>query len=356
MGAREEETGNVVDGPAIVGEPWWLISVAGMEFCCHVAPGWFDARRIGRALSGEENVSAKLVERTEMMVVKQDMTYTSDRFEWRKQGDGYDVLDCGYLKVKGTWGSDEEIIETARMSTDKGFLGWDPGPCPLCGGNGIIQTSDFDSKPCHDCGGKGTVPGDAKLLRYLYKMGHSTPFEFAGLTIECQAPIMVYREWHRHRTQAYSEMSARYVQMPNLHYVPSARRIIESSKKSGNRQSAGGGALLIPGAIDRDERSTAEEIRNRIRDEQQAVYKSYEALLSFGVSKEIARLNTPVSRYSRMRATGNLRNWLAFLTLRMDPAAQFEIRQYAWCIADAIEHAFPRTWALHFESMQARLG
>jgi thymidylate synthase (FAD) len=295
--------------------------------------------------------------------------YLSDRFEWRYEarlaenvGAGwssesrYDVLDHGYLKVKRTWGSDEEIIETARMSTDKGFLGWDPGPCPLCGGNGIIQTNDFDSRPCHDCGGKGTVPGDAKLLRYLYEHKHSTPFEFAGLTIECQAPIMVYREWHRHRTQAYSEMSARYVQMPNLHYVPSVRRIIESSKKSGNRQASGGGVLHVPGVESMTEIAHAEQIRMQIRQEQQNVYAHYDALLSFGVSKEIARLNTPVSRYSRMRATGNLRNWLAFLTLRMDPAAQFEIRQFAWCVADAIEKAFPRTWELFFESMQARLG
>jgi thymidylate synthase (FAD) len=282
--------------------------------------------------------------------------YTSDRFEWRSDPEAgeYDVLDYGYLKLKHTWGSDEEIIETARMSTDKGFLGWDPGPCPSCAGNGVIQKSDHDI-PCTDCGGKGTVPGDSKLLRYLYEHKHSTPFEFAGLTIECQAPIMVYREWHRHRTQAYSEMSARYVQMPNLHYVPSVRRIIESSKKSGNRQASGGGVLRIPGLSSTSDISHAEEIRQHIRYEQQAVYKSYEAMLSFGVSKEIARLNTPVSRYSRMRATGNLRNRLAFLTLRMDLTAQFEIRQYAWCIADVIERAFPRTWALHFESMHSRL-
>lgn len=57
-----------------------------------------------------------------------------------------------------------------------------------------------------------------------------------------------------------------------------------------------------------------------------------------------------------MRATGNLRNWLAFLTLRMDPAAQFEIRQYAWCVANVIERAFPRTWALHLESRVAKVG
>jgi thymidylate synthase (FAD) len=64
MGAREEETGNVVAGPAIMGEPWWLIKRSdGTEFCCHVAGSWFKAREVGRALTGKENVSARLVEK-----------------------------------------------------------------------------------------------------------------------------------------------------------------------------------------------------------------------------------------------------------------------------------------------------
>lgn len=272
--------------------------------------------------------------------------------EWQYRDDigngAYDVLDHGYLKVIRTWGSDEEIIETARMSTNKGFLGWDAGPCPSCG-----QGRGHETAPvCLDCAGKGTIPGDAKLLRYLYEHKHSTPFEFAGLTVEVQAPIMVYREWHRHRTQGYSEMSARYVQMPNLHYVPSVRRIIDSAKKSGNRQASGAGVLLIPGSHrDSSEEAMALEIQQLIRGEQKRIYDTYEQLISFGVAKEIARIDTPVSRYSRMRATGNLRNWLAFLTLRMDGAAQFEIRQFAWAIADAIERSFPRTWELALEGM-----
>jgi thymidylate synthase (FAD) len=276
--------------------------------------------------------------------------------EWRhapRPGSDYDVLDNGYAKLIRTWGSDEEIIETARMSTDKGFLGWDPGPCPTCSGKGSVFVDEgWPEATCTDCSGKGRIPGDAKLLRYLYEHKHSTPFEFAGLTIEIQAPLMVYREWHRHRTQAYSEMSARYVQMPNLHYVPSVQRIIDSSRKSGNRQASGAGVLSIPGFHPAEnEAVVAERIRQLIGAEQQRVYAQYEELLRYGVSKEIARLDTPVARYSRMRATGNLRNWLAFLTLRMDPAAQFEIRQYAWCVADAISKAFPRTWELALEGM-----
>lgn len=83
------------------------------------------------------------------------------------------LLDHGYVKFIEAWGSDERIIESARMSTAKGFLGW----------------------------GTPEEPGDEKLLRYLYEHKHSTPFEFAGLTIEVKAPIFIFRQWHRHRTQ-----------------------------------------------------------------------------------------------------------------------------------------------------------
>jgi hypothetical protein len=61
MGIKEEQTGEVVKAPAIVGEPWWLIKVGGVEICCHVAPSWFAAREIGRGLSGSENVWAELM-------------------------------------------------------------------------------------------------------------------------------------------------------------------------------------------------------------------------------------------------------------------------------------------------------
>jgi thymidylate synthase (FAD) len=68
--------------------------------------------------------------------------------------------------------------------------------------------------------------------------------------------------------------------------------------------------------------------------------------LKVGVAREIARLVIPVSQYSRMRASANLRNWLAFLTLRMAPNAQWEIRQYANAVGTIIAERFPRTWQL----------
>jgi thymidylate synthase (FAD) len=95
------------------------------------------------------------------------------------------------------WGSDEGIIEAARMSTAKGFEGWGH-ECRRCGGAGINTPS---LAKCEPCGGKGIIPGDEKLLRFLWENKHATPFEMGGLTIEVMAPIFVFREWHRHRTQ-----------------------------------------------------------------------------------------------------------------------------------------------------------
>jgi len=70
------------------------------------------------------------------------------------------------------------------------------------------------------------------------------------------------------------------------------------------------------------------------------------AALAYGVPKELARVIVPVGRYSRMRATGNLRGWLGFRKLRLPPTAQWEIRQYAGAIDQLIQQFFPRTHAV----------
>jgi thymidylate synthase (FAD) len=230
------------------------------------------------------------------------------------------VLDHGYARLIETWGSDERVIEAARMSTNKGFLGWGPHHAEE------DHTSGCSSR-CKS--------GDEKLLRYLWEHKHATPFEMAGLIVEVQAPIMVFREWHRHRTQSYNELSARYTQMPDLHYVPAFNRVKAQDAK--NRQ-ATGTAELPPKVVS--------EFLREIEAEQRRIYENYDRWLKLGVPKELARLNTPVSRYSRMRASANLRNWLAFLTLRMAPDAQWEIRQYANAVGEMIKASFPHTWEL----------
>lgn len=189
--------------------------------------------------------------------------------------------------------------------------------------------------------GSGKAVGDEKLLRYLYENKHCTPFEMAGLIIEVQAPIFVFREWHRHRTFSYNEMSARYTPLPDLNYIPTVERLMMNSKTNKQAGTAKDAKTL-------DVEGTELFISNL-----QASYKHsqhiYETALEEGVAKELARIMLPVGRYSKMRASANLRNWLSFLTLRMDQKAQYEIRVYAEAVGEIVKQLFPRTWELFVE-------
>lgn len=245
------------------------------------------------------------------------------------------VLDHGFVQLVESWGSDERIIEAARMSTNKGATFWGPKECPEYRGEGRIHShNDF----CNTCKGKKHVYGDEKLLRYLWEHKHSTPFEMAGMTIEVQCPIFVLREWHRHRTQSYSELSARYTPLPDVNYMPTVERILMTGK---SKQAQGTGYQMTE--------SNAVEVRIALQKHYKSAERLYQLYLNMGVPKELARLVIPVGRYSKMRASANLRNWLAFLTLRMDEAAQYEIRMYANEVAKLIADLFPRTYELFAE-------
>ena len=245
-----------------------------------------------------------------------------------------DVLDHGYVEFIEPWGTGREgaglgtgalghgdcevgIVEAARQSTQGNFRGWEQ---------------------------------DSKLLAHLYNNNHATPFEFAGMVIEVQAPLMVFREWHRHRTQSYNEMSARYTALPDLYYHVEPQLAFDravAAQESKNKQ-AGAGVVLTD---DMRERLSDELTDWLAADEELSVVleKHYKRGLAIGVPKELARKKMPVDHYSRMRAGANLRNWLSFMTLRCDPLAQWEIRQYAYAVSNVIRHAFPRThdlWAM----------
>lgn len=264
------------------------------------------------------------------------------------------ILDHGYIELIEAWGSDETIIESARMSTGKGFLGWGGAPCPECEQAGRLSPRDnlfkspehYDgARDCATCKGKGVTIGDEKLLRYLWENKHSTPFEFGGMTIEVQAPLMVFREWHRHRTQSYSERSARYAPLPDTNYMPTSGRVMlgggHLTKQAG--AAAGADALTLESSL---------EWLAELSGVYEACERVYQSGMRRGVPKELARLCVPVGRYSTMRASTDLRNWLAFAALRLPKNAQYEIRVYAEAVGGLLEQRFPRTWALFAESLR----
>ena len=259
-----------------------------------------------------------------------------------EKGHTIKVLDHGYVKLIEWLGSDEGLIEAARMSTGRGFEGWYPGEvcarCRLRKGNAGADGVCFENKGENDHEWV-KVAGDQKLLTFLYSNfpPHSSPFEMAELHVEVQAPIMVFREFHRHRTFSFNEMSARYIQMPNLHYVPELSRFQKQS--TANKQGSAG-------VMDD---SLANHYRQSLEAQQEEIYTSYDSMVADGLAKEVARLNTPVSRYSRMRAKTDLWNWLSFLNKRMRPNAQWEMRQVADAAAEIVKALWPRSYALFEE-------
>jgi thymidylate synthase (FAD) len=181
---------------------------------------------------------------------------------------------------------------------------------------------------------------DMKLLKFLWDNKHHTPFEMAGMILEIKAPIFVFREWHRHRTQSYNEMSARYIPLPDDNYIPNAASVVRrAAEVTSNKQAQShGDATLTYEDMVLWTKALEAGYRN-----DQAIY---ELGLRLGVPKEVARIKLPVGRYSKMRVSANLRNWLAFLTLRQAPNAQWEIRQYADAVCSLIQDQFPRTHKL----------
>jgi thymidylate synthase (FAD) len=266
------------------------------------------------------------------------------------------LLDHGYIELIESWGSDERIIEAARMSTDGAFKGWGPVKrfrCLKCDRevpeSETYLSDDGEMPPeyCHQgCWTACDVeqkPGDEKLLKFLWDNKHHTPFEMAGATFEVQAPIFVFREWHRHRVPfSYNELSARYTPLPDLNYVPSAERLLMGSDGKNKQAGTIKGAEVLTEENAKIFRAKLEQIYAQAQD-------LYEKALNAGVPKELARVHLPVGRYSRMRASANLRGWLNFLTLRMAPGAQYEIRMYANALGTIIAERFPRTWTLFAE-------
>ena len=198
------------------------------------------------------------------------------------------VLDYGFVRLVDHMGTDLSVVRAARVSYDEEWKAGD------------------DEK------------GDIKLLKYLKKHKHHTPFESVMFTFEVKAPIFVFRQWHRHRTWAYNELSARYRELPEEFYVPDYKHITPQAKlnKQGREEEG----------FDEIEKL---QIRNLISQQCEEAFRVYRALLGTGVAKELARLVLPVNTYSHMFGTVSLLNLMRFLSLRDHSHAQYEIRVYA---------------------------
>jgi len=165
---------------------------------------------------------------------------------------------------------------------------------------------------------------DKKLITFLLKHNHTSPFEHNQLSFRIKAPIFVARQWMRHRMHSYNEISYRYVKAPVEFYIPTKWRFQDTQNKQAS-----------VGAFEND------ELHSLYKKSVEQSYKAYEQLLEQGVCREMARATLPVCTYTEFIFTSNLHALMHFLKLRLGAGAQKEIRNYAAAmLAQALPH-FP---------------
>ena len=210
------------------------------------------------------------------------------------------VLDKGFVRLVDYLGSDERIVQSARVSYGSG-------------------TKSFRQ--------------DKGLINYLLRNEHTSPFEQVILTFHCKMPVFVARQWVRHRTARLNEISGRYSVMKDEFYLPFASDLRLQSKD--NKQGRSDETLPL---------EQADSMIDMMATEQANIYKNYEQMIDSGLAREIARVNLPLSLYTEWYWQIDLHNLFHFLRLRMDSHAQYEIRVYAEALAKCAKAVAPMAY------------
>jgi len=215
-------------------------------------------------------------------------------------GQVFRILDDGFIRVVDYMGSDDSIVQAARVSY-----------------------------------GKGTkkVQQDRGLIRYLMRHRHSTPFEMCEIKLHLRVPMDCWRQWIRHRTANVNEYSTRYSIAIDATQTtaPEEWRLQAVSNRQGSE-----------GFLDKVQ---GRHLSRREKEIQDLAREVYDERLSMGVAREQARKELPLSTYTEAYWKIDLHNLLHFLELRMDTHAQYEIRTYAKTIGEEIVKRWcPITW------------
>lgn len=220
-----------------------------------------------------------------------------------------DVLDKGYVRLVDTMGNDLSVVNAARVSYDK-------------------ESSVLEDK-------------DIKLINFLIKENHTSPFRHAALTFEIYAPLFVARQWWKYAVASthvddqngWNESSRRYITESEEFYIPASnqwRSRPESSKQ-------GSGQPIV--------KELGEEYTRLLRLSIARATKQYRAAMEDGIAPEIARLFLPAyAMYVRWRWTVSLQGLMTFLDQRLGHDAQMEIQEYAQAVKDLSYQKFPATF------------
>ncbi len=215
-------------------------------------------------------------------------------------GRQFDVLDKGFVRLIDVMGDDSSIVQAARVSYGKGTK---------------------------------SVSEDRGLIRHLMRNRHTSCFEMVEFKFHVKLPIFVARQWIRHRTANVNEYSGRYSEMKDEFYLPDAEQLRPQSAT--NKQGRAGEPLG---------EAVAGQILDRLAKTQNQLFSEYNDYLETGLSRELARINLPLSAYTEWYWKIDLHNLFHFLRLRLDSHAQYEIRVYAEKMAELIRPFVPLAW------------
>ncbi len=216
------------------------------------------------------------------------------------------VLDKGFIEVIDKLGNDLTVANSARVSFGK-------------------RKTEYDKT-------------DERLVRYLAKHKHFSPFRHLVVQFHIKAPEFVMRQWYKHvvgvettsshstKDHAWNEISGRYVPVEE-YYIPENWR----QQSEDNKQASFGSVK---------EQEEADETYNKAL---QVTKYYYEKLLELGVAKEQARIMLPLSQYTEVYWTASFQSIVNFIELRDEPTSQLEIREYAKVLKEQMFDLYPKT-------------
>jgi len=216
------------------------------------------------------------------------------------------VLDKGFIEVLDHLGNDLTVVNSARVSFGK-------------------RKDKFDN-------------GDRRLVRYLAKHKHFSPFRHLQVQFHIKAPEFVMRQWYKHvvgiettsnsstKDHAWNEISGRYVPVED-YYIPTTFR----AQSDDNKQASEGEVEL------------QEECLRTWNDSIEHAKIFYDGLLRRGVAKEQARCILPLSQYTEVYWTASFQAIVNFIELRDETTSQWEIQQYAKVMKELMLEVYPKT-------------
>jgi thymidylate synthase (FAD) len=213
------------------------------------------------------------------------------------------------------FGTDLSAVNAARVSMDKEST-WEWELFPEFPGSEDMEEKAVLSER------------DTKLVDYLAKHKHTSCFEHQGATLRLKVPIFIARQIQRHRTFSYNEISRRYVDSPPEFFWPDTWRKRGENVKQGSS----------------DESLTEEQHRDVVRWTEGSLNRAvdtYQDMLDCDVAPELARMILPQNMYTEFYMTGNLRNWVHFLKLRLDGHAQKEVQDIAQQVYQILQPLWP---------------